>query len=304
MPSAEFVLVDISNSFTKVAFSSRERLGRSFRLPTGELTATSLRKLLGTRKAKHAVVASVVPSRNSPVAKVLPPPVCWVSHKIPLGVGIDYPKPETIGADRLANAAAAVALYSSPAIVVDFGTAVTFDVISPAGNLCRRCHRPWTQRYDRLPAQANSPSAAHQPPRTASGYRNEHGGSHALRSNLWIPGACLRNPPPASQGNPLKDPHPANRHRWGRQAHCGKHRSVFCRFTKPYARGASPDRMPKFSVLDFGLFRCPTKQPCPELPSPVPPQRRRLQDEAVPLTRYNSRRQLCSSPPNPRYCNR
>ncbi len=50
-----------------------------------------------------------------------------------MGVGIDYPKPGTIGADRLANAAAAVALYGPPAIVVDFGTAVTFDVISPAG---------------------------------------------------------------------------------------------------------------------------------------------------------------------------
>ena len=133
MPGAEFVLVDISNSFTKVAFSSRERLGRSFRLPTRELTATSLRKLLGARTARHAVVASVVPSHNKAVAKVLPKPVCWVSHKIPLGVGIDYPKPETIGADRLANAAAAVALYGPPAIVVDFGTAVTFDVISPAG---------------------------------------------------------------------------------------------------------------------------------------------------------------------------
>jgi type III pantothenate kinase len=133
MGGAEFVLVDISNSFTKVAFSSRERLGRSFRLPTSELTAASLRRRLGPRKAKHAVVASVVPSRNGVIAKVLPPPVCWVSDKIPLGVGIDYPKPETIGADRLANAAAAVALYGSPAIVVDFGTAVTFDVISPAG---------------------------------------------------------------------------------------------------------------------------------------------------------------------------
>jgi type III pantothenate kinase len=133
MPAAEFVLVDISNSFTKVAFSSRERLGRPFRLPTGDLTVTSLRKLLGTRRARHAVVASVVPSRNRIVAKVLPSPICWVSHEIPLGVGIDYPKPETIGADRLANAAAAVALYGSPAIVVDFGTAVTFDVISPAG---------------------------------------------------------------------------------------------------------------------------------------------------------------------------
>jgi len=134
MPAAEFVLVDISNSFTKVVFSSRDRIGRVSRLPTSELTAASLRNLLGTRKARHAVVASVVPSRNPTVAKVLPPPICWVSHKIPLGVGIDYPKPETIGADRLANAAAAVALYGSPAIVVDFGTAVTFDVVSPAGD--------------------------------------------------------------------------------------------------------------------------------------------------------------------------
>ena len=45
-------------------------------------------------------------------------------------MGIDYPRPETIGADRLANATAATALYGSPAVVVDFGTAVTFDVIS------------------------------------------------------------------------------------------------------------------------------------------------------------------------------
>ena len=47
-----------------------------------------------------------------------------------LGVGIDYPAPKTIGADRLANAVAVTALYGCPAIVVDFGTAVTFDIIS------------------------------------------------------------------------------------------------------------------------------------------------------------------------------
>ncbi|HET7238070.1 MAG TPA: type III pantothenate kinase [Terrimicrobiaceae bacterium] len=133
MRGAEFVLVDISNSFTKVAFSSRTRLGRSFRLPTGDLSAGSLRRLLKGREGKYTVAASVVPSRNPAVAKALPGPLCWVGHRIPLGVGIDYPKPETIGADRLANAAAAVALYGSPAIVVDFGTAVTFDVIAPPG---------------------------------------------------------------------------------------------------------------------------------------------------------------------------
>ena len=92
MRGAEFVLVDISNSFTKVAFSSRTRLGRSFRLPTGDLSAGSLRKLLRGREGKYTVAASVVPSRNTAVAKALPGPVCWVGHQIPLGVGIDYPR--------------------------------------------------------------------------------------------------------------------------------------------------------------------------------------------------------------------
>ena len=46
---------------------------------------------------------------------------------------IDYPKPKLIGADRLANAAAVAKLYGYPAIVVDFGTAVTFDIISASG---------------------------------------------------------------------------------------------------------------------------------------------------------------------------
>jgi type III pantothenate kinase len=111
MPAADFVLVDISNSFTKLAYSSRDRIGRVLRLPTRKLAAKSLRNLLGRREARHAVVASVVPSQNALVGRILPSPICWVSHKITLGVGIDYPKPETIGADRLANAVAAAALY-------------------------------------------------------------------------------------------------------------------------------------------------------------------------------------------------
>jgi type III pantothenate kinase len=134
MPVAEFVLVDISNSFTKVAFSTRHRLRRISRLCTKDLTPKSLRDLLRGQEARYAVIASVVPSRNSVVSRVLTWPTCWVSHKVSLGVGIDYPRPETIGADRLANATAAVALYGTPAIVVDFGTAVTFDVISARGD--------------------------------------------------------------------------------------------------------------------------------------------------------------------------
>lgn len=59
--------------------------------------------------------------------------VLWLDWKLKLGVEIDYPKPRSIGADRLANAAAVTALYGCPAIVVDFGTAVTFDIVSERG---------------------------------------------------------------------------------------------------------------------------------------------------------------------------
>jgi type III pantothenate kinase len=50
------------------------------------------------------------------------------------GVGIDYPQPQTIGPDRLANAVAVRHRFGAPAVVVDFGTAVTFDVVDRAGN--------------------------------------------------------------------------------------------------------------------------------------------------------------------------
>ncbi len=57
-----------------------------------------------------------------------------ISSAIPLGVEVAIDQPQQAGADRIANAAAVVALYGGgPAVVVDFGTATNFDVIS-AGN--------------------------------------------------------------------------------------------------------------------------------------------------------------------------
>jgi len=56
-----------------------------------------------------------------------------VRHDCALNIAIDYPAPETIGADRIANACGAVARYGAPVIVADFGTALTFDIVSEAG---------------------------------------------------------------------------------------------------------------------------------------------------------------------------
>jgi type III pantothenate kinase len=52
---------------------------------------------------------------------------------VPLGLPITYPQPGEIGQDRLANAAGAHALVGSPAVVIDLGTAVTFDIMTRAG---------------------------------------------------------------------------------------------------------------------------------------------------------------------------
>ncbi len=57
----------------------------------------------------------------------------WVDPSTRLGIKVKLKNPREIGADRLVNAAAAWKLYGGPAIVVDFGTATTFDVISRKG---------------------------------------------------------------------------------------------------------------------------------------------------------------------------
>ncbi len=56
-----------------------------------------------------------------------------VTNKTKTGVRIEIDQPEQAGADRIINAAAVVALYGGPALVVDFGTATTFDVVSRDG---------------------------------------------------------------------------------------------------------------------------------------------------------------------------
>jgi type III pantothenate kinase len=133
--TTDYLLVDVSNSFVKLAFATTEKIGKPIRTPTGRLTATTLRRFLRGRKVEAIVVSSVVPKRNQAIrAAAGRTRVLFLSPKLDLGVGVDYPRPRSIGADRLANAVAVAQLYGAPAIVVDFGTAVTFDVVSAKGD--------------------------------------------------------------------------------------------------------------------------------------------------------------------------
>ncbi|MCE9611807.1 MAG: type III pantothenate kinase [Chthoniobacter sp.] len=132
--SADFLLIDNSNSFTKFALGTRKEVGVSRKLATRTITPDSLKNVLSGWKWETAVICSVVPEVGERIVEYIDPaPVLRVTARVKLGVGVDYPKPATIGADRLANAAAAWARFGGPVVVVDFGTAVSFDVISAAG---------------------------------------------------------------------------------------------------------------------------------------------------------------------------
>ncbi len=131
----DYLLIDISNSFTKFAFATTRRLAKPTRMPTAELSLSALRRILRGRSVGTIVVSSVVPKKNRVIARMADSArILFLNTKLDLGVGIDYPAPRSIGADRLANAAAVATLYGYPAIVVDFGTAVTFDVVSACGD--------------------------------------------------------------------------------------------------------------------------------------------------------------------------
>ena len=127
-----YLLIDNSNTRTKFVLSTPEALLKARRMiPTREVSEERLDDALKGLHYDAAVVCSVVPRVADVLRNWLTRPSHFLSCDSRLGVGIDYPSPRQIGADRLANAAGAVAYYGYPCIVVDFGTAVTFDVIGP-----------------------------------------------------------------------------------------------------------------------------------------------------------------------------
>ena len=126
-----FLLIDNSNTRTKFAIGNSDGLDNWLaRVPTKEISPTVLDRTLADQSFDAVMLCSVVPEKAAIMAEYFSPyPFHQLDYKTDMGIHIDYPKPEQIGADRLANAAGVHALYGSPAIVIDLGTAVTFDAI-------------------------------------------------------------------------------------------------------------------------------------------------------------------------------
>ena len=129
LANSKFLLVEISNTNTSFALADKQRIRRVIDGPTGGLR----RVPFSSREYSGVIVSSVVPAATRKVLKWFSRRPLVVNAKLDLGIGVRYPKPQQIGADRLANAAGVVSLYGAPAIVVDFGTAVTFDIVNAQG---------------------------------------------------------------------------------------------------------------------------------------------------------------------------
>jgi len=121
------LVIDIGNTSTSLAVARGLKLSSVQRTPSTE-PALKLRSV-----PERAVIASVKPGVNKRWEKFLKAKgvseFLWVNHTVNLGLPVSYPRPETIGADRLANACEAAATYGAPVVVCDFGTALTFDIV-------------------------------------------------------------------------------------------------------------------------------------------------------------------------------
>ncbi len=136
------LLLDIGNTHTHVVLAENQRLVRSVNLPTAAWSSQRMLPLLShhlRRKLPRGIaLCSVVPDATRAAQHDLEN--AWgvkpfeLTHRTVRGIGIDYPKPRTIGPDRLANSVAARHFFGAPVVVVDFGTAVTFDVVNSQGD--------------------------------------------------------------------------------------------------------------------------------------------------------------------------
>ena len=83
------------------------------------------------------VISSVVPPLDSSLAQMseqyFHQPAMFVTPETDTGLVIEYEVPSEVGADRIVNSVAAFAKYGGPCVIVDLGTAITFDAVSASG---------------------------------------------------------------------------------------------------------------------------------------------------------------------------
>src|SRR5436309_10131907 len=140
--------VDVGNTETLIGMFRDKELAWHWRIATTpQRTADELALLFGgfleqqglsfSREITAVVMASVVPQQTASLREMVDsyfhfPPIV-VEPGTKTGIPILYDNPKEVGPDRIANAVAALERFGGPCVVVDFGTATNFDVVSAKG---------------------------------------------------------------------------------------------------------------------------------------------------------------------------
>lgn len=134
--------IDIGNTSITCGVYEDVTLVKKFRMPSDtELTVQDYGQMLsdnlGDMKLSGAIIASVVGELNNriqyAVLSLYGVKAVILSEKSKLPITLALKNNSEIGADRIANGARAYELYKKPVIVVDFGTATTFDIVNGKG---------------------------------------------------------------------------------------------------------------------------------------------------------------------------
>ncbi len=141
------VTMDVGNTNTVLGVFRGAHLAAHWRLTTARnqtvdeygILSRNLFSLAGLDAADVSgiIISSVVPPLNGTLAQMAERyfgrQALFVEPGVRTGMPILYDSPQDVGADRIVNAVAAFEKYGGPCIVVDFGTAITFDAISARG---------------------------------------------------------------------------------------------------------------------------------------------------------------------------
>jgi len=143
-----FLVIDVGNTQTVFGLYEDGELAAHWRLSSGRYTtpdelAWQLYGLFeqegrNPRAIDGIMAASVVPRLDRTLTQACER-ICGLTPAfvgdaaVKTGMALDYKNPREVGADRIVNAVAAREFFGSPAVVIDCGTATTFDIVSPEG---------------------------------------------------------------------------------------------------------------------------------------------------------------------------
>ena len=121
----KLLAIDIGNTTINFGLSENEKLEKI------KIFTEKFKKIpFGNYDA--AIISSVVPFATKKIIRQLKVKPIIIDHKnIPIKIKVK--NPEQVGSDRLVNAIAAIEIYGAPSVVIDLGTATTFDVVSKKG---------------------------------------------------------------------------------------------------------------------------------------------------------------------------